>query len=32
MATKITSDHIVRYFNSWFEELDEDERQYELEY
>ena len=28
----ISSEHIVRYFNSWFEELDPEEKQQEAEY
>ena len=28
-ASKITSEHVVRYFNSWFEELDEYEKETE---
>jgi hypothetical protein len=28
----ISSEHIVRYFNSWFEELDPEERKQEAEY
>ena len=28
----ISSEHIVRYFNSWFEELDSEERKQEAEY
>ena len=25
-ASKITSENIVRYFNSWFEELEDDDK------
>ena len=31
-ASRITSENIVRYFNSWFEELDEEDKQKELKY
>lgn len=31
-ASRITSENIVRYFNSWFEELNPEEKQSELEY
>ena len=35
-ASRINSENIVRYFNSWFEELDDkdkfEEDQYKLEY
>ena len=31
-ASRITSEKTVRYFNSWFEELDDDEKQKELNY
>lgn len=31
-ASKITSDNIVRYFNSWFEELGQEELEEEREY
>ena len=29
MAAKITSDNIVRYFNSWFEELNDEDKEEE---
>lgn len=31
-ATKISSEYIVRYFNSWFEELNDDQKQAEQDY
>lgn len=31
-ASRITSENIVRYFNSWFEELDHQDKQGEIEY
>jgi len=31
-ASRITSDNIVRYFNSWFEELDPKEKEIEVTY
>jgi len=31
-ASKISSENIVRYFNSWFEELDNDDKQIEIDY
>jgi hypothetical protein len=31
-ASRITSDNIVRYFNSWFEELTQDEKMHEQSY
>ena len=31
-ASRITSENIVRYFNSWFEELDIEDKQGEIEY
>ena len=31
-ATKISSEYIVRYFNSWFEELNEDQKNAEQDY
>lgn len=31
-ASRITSENIVRYFNSWFEELNDDEKQEERVY
>jgi hypothetical protein len=31
-ASRITSDNIVRYFNSWFEELNEEEKKRESKY
>lgn len=30
VASKISSDNIVRYFNSWFEELNEEEKEAEF--
>ena len=31
-VSQISSDNIVRYFNSWFEELDKDEKEEEARY
>ena len=31
-ASRITSENIGRYFNSWFEELDHEDKQGEIEY